>query len=279
MFINPKWRILTVGDGDLSFSLALLHHYQPQQLTATIFDDYPTLAAKYGAAHHQQLQAKHCTVLTEFDIIQPNSWSSVNKHSFDLVIFQFPLVPGFTSQAEFNDKCAGISVNVLNRRLLRRFLINACAQLLDPHGPQLCYITSKDVKPYSEWNMEHSLNIGTDIHYQGSMPFDITQFPGYRIRNVDRDKHVKDTQGTTYVWSPKSVSALDNQFDQELANRLRQSRTLSRNRGEDCCRFCHAGPFTSEQHKQAHFRARKHLRMSQFEQQWLNYLQQHKEEY
>lgn len=266
MYINPKWRILTVGDGDLSFSLSLLQHHQSQLLTATIFDDYPTLTAKYGAAHYQQLQAENCEVLTEFDITQPDSWSSVKKHSYDLVIFQFPLVPGFSSQAEFNDKCAGISINVLNRRLLRRFLINACAQLLDPHGTQLCYITSKDVKPYREWNIEYALNIGTDIHYQGAMPFDINKFPGYKIRNVDRDKHVKDTKGITYVWSPKSPS--------ELSHTLTKPLLL----GEDCCHFCRAGPFTSEQHKQEHFRSRKHLRMSQFEQQWFNYLQQHSDE-
>jgi 25S rRNA (uracil2634-N3)-methyltransferase len=264
MYINPKWRILTVGDGDLSFSLALLQHHQPQKLTATIFDDYPTLAAKYGVAHYQQLQAENCTVLTKFDITQPDSWSSVNKHSYDLVIFQFPLVPGFTSQAEFDDKCAGISINVLNRRLLRRFLINACAQLLDPLGAQLCYITSKDVKPYYEWNIEHALNIGTDIHYQGSMAFDINKFPGYRIRNVDRDKHVKDTKGITYVWSPKLPSELSHKLTKPLLW------------GEDCCHFCRAGPFSSEQHKQAHVNSRKHLRMCQFEQQWLDYLQQHR---
>ena len=39
MHINPNWRILTVGDGDLSFSHALLTHYHPKQLTATVFDD------------------------------------------------------------------------------------------------------------------------------------------------------------------------------------------------------------------------------------------------
>ncbi|PKH08083.1 class I SAM-dependent methyltransferase [Moritella sp. Urea-trap-13] len=261
MHIDPNWRILTIGDGDLSFSNALLQHYAPTQLTATIYDPLATLENKYGDDFYRQLIANNCQVLTGFDITQPETWSEINRHSFDLVIFQFPLVPGFTSKTEFNDKCAGVGINTLNRRLLRQFLINSSEQLLDPAGPQLCYITSKDVKPYSEWNIEHSLILNTDINYLGEMKFDIANFPGYRIRNVDRDKHVKDTKGITYVWSPRPES----QVVQALSSQLVQPPIL----GDDCCHYCQAGPFTSEQHKQAHESSRKHLRMKDFEAQWL----------
>mgnify|MGYP000046988277 CR=1 FL=1 len=48
MYIDPKWRVLTVGDGDLSFSASLLKNYQPQQLTATIYDSKGSLDEKYG---------------------------------------------------------------------------------------------------------------------------------------------------------------------------------------------------------------------------------------
>jgi hypothetical protein len=37
----------------------------------------------------------------------------------------------------------------------------------------------------------------TSLSYVGKMAFNISEFPGYKIRNVDRDKHVKDTQGFT----------------------------------------------------------------------------------
>ena len=265
MYIDPQWRILTVGDGDLSFSNALFQHHAPQHLTATIYDSLSTLKSKYGDDFHQQLLNRHCQVLTEFDITKPETWSHISKHSFDLVIFQFPLVPGFTSKTEFNEKCGNVGINTLNRRLLRHFLINATEQLLDPTGPQLCYITSKCVKPYSEWNIEHALILNTDINYLGEMAFDIANFPGYRIRNVDRDKHVKDTKGITYVWSPRPT----NQLTQALSSKLTQLAEL----GDHCCHFCQAGPFTSLQHKQAHESSRKHLRMKDFEQQWLADLQ------
>lgn len=265
MHIDPNWRILTIGDGDLSFSNALLQHYAPKQLTATIYDPLATLQNKYGDDFYRQLMTDNCLVLTGFDITKPETWSAISRHSFDLVIFQFPLVPGFTSKTEFNEKCAGIGINTLNRRLLRQFLLNASQLLLDPEGPQLCYITSKDVKPYSEWNIQHALTLNTDINYLGEMNFDITNFPGYRIRNVDRDKHVKDTKGITYAWSLRPAS----QLVPALNLQLTQPSILN----DDCCHYCQAGPFTSAQHKQAHESSRKHLRMKNFETQWLADLQ------
>jgi hypothetical protein len=54
MYINPDWRILTVGDGDLSFSASLMAHHKPRSLTATIFDSRATLMRKYGDDENYQ---------------------------------------------------------------------------------------------------------------------------------------------------------------------------------------------------------------------------------
>ena len=40
--------------------------------------------------------------------------------------------------------------------------------LLDEAGPRICYITSKEVKPYREWNVETSLTRGLEISCLGS---------------------------------------------------------------------------------------------------------------
>ena len=74
MYLNPNWRILTVGDGDLSFSLSLFTHYRPCQLTATIFDSQPVLAAKYQQEQLMRLRELGCLVLTGFDVTQPETW-------------------------------------------------------------------------------------------------------------------------------------------------------------------------------------------------------------
>lgn len=255
MIIKKQWRILTVGDGDLSFSNALLTH-QPEALTATVYDSLTAMSDKYGAHFYQQLKTKQIPVLFDFDICNPHSWSGLAKNSFDLVIFQFPLLPAFSSFSEYQQRCANININTLNRRLLRDFLINSFAHFLDPDGQQLCFITSKDVQPYSQWNIENSLHLRTDIHYLGSTPFVMEMFPGYKIRNVDRDKHVKDTKGVTYVWSRRQNHAISGKL---------QAAQYQEN---DYCTACRAGPFSTETDRIEHNHSKKHLKMMALEKLW-----------
>ena len=262
MFIKPNWRILTIGDGDLSFSASLWNNFKPEQLTATVLDSQKTLENKYQYHAIKQLQTDpNQTILFSFDVTNPDSWSNLPERSFDLVIFQFPLVPAF-EDPEFFHKMGDISVNTLNRLLLRKFLIHCTEYFLDPNGKQLCYITSKDVKPYCEWNIENSLNQDLEhIEYLGSMPFNIEDFPGYKVRNVDRDKHVKDTQGITYVWSPKTDNTT---HESELIEKL----IAKSHQGEEYCEICKAGPFVSTSDKLLHEQTKKHRLMQQYEQQY-----------
>lgn len=261
MIINKQWRILTIGDGDLSFSSALWKHHQPASLTATVYDSLATLCGKYGAQFYQRLKAENVPVQFEVDICNADSWAGLLKNSFDLVIFQFPLLPAFSSFSEYKNRCETCNPNTLNRRLLRNFLVNSFTHFLDPNGQQLCFITSKDVKPYRQWNIENALHLQTDIHYLGSIPFDIKLFPGYKIRNVDRDKHVKDTNGLTYVWS--------RQKNHSIASKLQAAQYLQ----GDYCTPCRAGPFSTELDRIEHNKSKRHLKMMEFEKLWLAYLQ------
>jgi len=256
MHINKQWRVLTIGDGDLSFSASLLNTYQPAKLVATVFDSKATLLDKYAHNDYQTLLDQHCPVLCGFDVMDPTSWSSLEKHSIDLVIFQFPLIPAFKSHQEFKEKCKEVHINTLNRQLLRTFLIHAFQYFLDPKGARLCYITSKDVKPYKEWNIENALHRNTDIDYLGWHPFDISAFPGYKVRNVDRDKHVKDTKGITYVWSDNKQHPLREQLNAALYQ------------GDEYCELCGTGPYNNAQDKLKHQSTKKHLNMVNYERLW-----------
>ncbi|XPF93684.1 class I SAM-dependent methyltransferase [Colwellia sp. RE-S-Sl-9] len=257
MYINPAWRILTIGDGDLSFSCSLLKNYCPKALTATIFDDYASLTAKYGEEHFQQLQAQRCEVLTGFDVTNKQTWEQLNKQQFDVVIFQFPLIPAFNSAEDYQQQCANVSMNTLHRRLLRQYLLHCFNEFLDSNGAQLAFITSKDVKPYRQWNIEQALTLNTDINYLGYIPFEIENFPGYKIRNVDRDKHVKDTQGITHVFSRLIATELDNKL------------TMPKYLRKHYCSGCRVGPFHTEQDRTNHIASKRHQQMALFEQQWL----------
>jgi len=271
MFINPDWRILTIGDGDLSFSASLFNHHKPKKLTATIFDSLETLTNKYDDKAYQALRQNNCEVLTQFDVTNKDTWSTLKENSYDLVIFQFPLIPAFSSQDDFQQQCgqSNISVNTLNRHLLRTFLVNSFSHLLDPNGENLCYITSKDVKPYREWDIENTLLIGLEndhnpINYLGQMNFEINNFPGYRIRNVDRDKHVKDTKGNTYVYSNKTHT--------ELSKKLIIPNYANTDLSDKYCAFCRVGPFFSSTDKIEHQQSKRHKKMTEYNNQWVQYL-------
>lgn len=261
MYIDSNWRILTVGDGDLSFSHALLNRFNPKQLTASVLDSEQVLLAKYGENSLAQLKQAGIDVVTELDITDSNSWQKLDA-VYDLIIFQFPLVPGFQSKHEYQAMSAkfgdDFSINTLNRRLLRKFLKAGFEHILAPDGARLAYISSKDVKPYIEWNIEDQISSGLVASYLGSQPFDVRSFTGYRIRNVDRDKHVKETQAATYVWSDKPQPSL------ALIPFVAK--------GETGCDICRAGPFTTEQEKLEHQASAKHKRMSDYHRQWRHYL-------
>lgn len=275
MILKRDWTILTVGDGDLSFSRSIFEHHQPKHLTATVYDSSQQLKQKYGSEHldylnDQSKMGASCQVITDFDITHLQTVQSLNQN-YDVVIFQFPLVPNFSSADEFAKQTqAGsntISVNTINRRLLRLFLKNSFDYLLSKTGAQLAYISSKDVKPYTEWDIEYSLTTGTELVCMGSLPFKLTEFPGYKIRNVDRDKHVKDTAAFTYVYSTQSNQARVSPLLVEIT----PTQALLGNNG---CDICHAGPFATEQEKTAHLAGKKHQRMRDFSEQWSDYLNQ-----
>lgn len=261
MFIDPNWRILTVGDGDLSFSQSLLHRFNPKQLTASVLDSEQELLDKYGENSLNKLRDEGVEVVTELDITDSECWLKLQP-VYDLIIFQFPLVPGFKSKSEFQSMQQkfglDFSINTLNRRLLRKFLQASFERVLSPDGARLAYISSKDVKPYIEWNIEDQLHKGLAINYLGSAPFDVKDFPGYRIRNVDRDKHVKETQATTYIWS--DVNSVELELELFIP------------KGESGCDICRAGPFTTDQELQEHQASAKHKRMSDYDRQWQSYL-------
>ncbi len=266
MYLKPNWRILTIGDGDLSFSASLWQNFKPAQLTTTVFDSQQILENKYQNHAIDLLKADPSQqVLFSFDVTNPKTWPETwaagKNQQFDLVIFQFPLVPAFSDPQYFHNK-GDTSINTINRLLLRKYLIHCEEYFLDPQGEQLCYITSKDVRPYDEWNIESSLNQDLkSIQYLGSMPFDIEKFPGYKIRNVDRDKHVKDTQGITYVWSPKTDSKNQDKV-------LLEALVGKSHQGDGYCEICKVGPFVSASDKALHKQTKKHRLMQQYEDQY-----------
>lgn len=263
MKLNSEWRILTVGDGDLSFSASLLQLVSPCQLTASVLDDEALLLDKYAANGLQALMQSAATVHTGIDIQNPSTWRAALGKIYDLVIFQFPLITADASATAFRgDECA--STNILNRRLLFDFLRHCQDDWLAADGAGLCYITSKDVKPYLDWRIDALSDPLAEMNFMGTLPFDVKRFPGYRIRNVDRDLDVRDTAATTYVWQHACAKNSAASIGLDLEQPLRCS--------ENHCPLCGHGPFARELDRKRHEHSRRHQQMQQFEDAWQVYL-------
>ncbi|GAA0853523.1 class I SAM-dependent methyltransferase [Aliiglaciecola litoralis] len=254
MYLDKNWRVLTIGDGDLSFSLSLFKDQGIEHLSASVLDEKDTLNCKYAINAITSLQRYSIPLFFGLDVTNPDSFSTKLRQQFDLIIFQFPLIPQYRNlQAYEHNRHLGN--NVLNRQLLCQFLDQSFNYFCDPSGAGLAYITSKNVKPYSHWNIEN-LYDKQNAHYLGEMPFNIEDFPRYQLRNVDRDKVVKSTQSTTYVWGTNPPAELQSQLKQSIKHL------------PDHCNLCGKGPFDSESQRAAHQQSAMHLKLSNYEMAW-----------
>lgn len=259
MHIQATWRVLTIGDGDLSFSAALARRWPTLKITASVLDSEQQLRDKYQLNAIDTLQEAGQRVMFEVDITQPDSLRDKLKASFDVTIFQFPLVPNAGPRRPGQSWHQGEDSNLLNRKLLNAFLRYSQHYLLASNGARLSYITSKDVKPYCDWNIECLAEPGSFRHI-GQMPFIPGEFPGYRIRNVDRDKQVKSTAAITYAWSDSPQPQLHRYL------------TAPPEAAPQYCELCHIGPVTDAQDWQNHLNSRQHRRRAGYQQAWQDYL-------
>ncbi|MBD1391258.1 DUF2431 domain-containing protein [Neiella sp. HB171785] len=265
MIIQPDWRILTIGDGDLSFSRSLWLNHQPQALCATTYDSVAAIEDKYGLEHWRALdqlqqQGLPCQVINQVDVTEPKSWAGITLHHFDLVVFQFPLVPAIGSAENYQQLQQHLSINTLNRRLLHLYLKHSFESFLDPAGQQLACITSKDVKPYRDWGLEYAVGRHLPAEFIGVCDFQAADFPGYQMRNVDRSGQVKETAARTFYWSTRTQP------------KLRQALTMPAYLQANYCQMCRSGPFATEQDWQAHRASKRHQQLQAFDQQWDYYL-------
>ena len=97
--------------------------------------------------------------------------------------------------------------------MLLQFLWQATKLVADDG---LVMITSKDVKPYTQWRLEDRVHCFPEfpekkgdrrLTFFGKLPFLMSDFPGYKSQNVGRDSLVKDTQAMTYIYGFESTLA------------------------------------------------------------------------
>ena len=152
-----------MGDGDFSFSRALLRHVgSAKKLVLTSYDTLKQLNEKYSQAkaNVEQLQNAGARVLHGIDATRLEDRFA--HEQFDGIIFNFPH--------------SGDQRVHLNRALLRDFFTSS-KHCLAQHGK--VYVTIKMRPPYSEWGVEERAAEG-GMNLVDIQNFDQAVFPGYR---------------------------------------------------------------------------------------------------
>ena len=252
---------MTIGDGDLSFSRALLAYVSHDNLIATTYDSEDVLRNKYTRNALDDLLNAGVKVEHSIDISNLASVNRLPQNFADIVIFNHPLVPTQHSDG-LDQKERKKQANLANRDLLYQFLKHSFTVLLNPEGERLCYITSKSVKPYSDWQIETSLTLNTSYQFLGNQTFNLSLFKNYMVRKIDKDKYVKHEASQVYVYS-------DN-----YAHPINSYLTAFSFTADQCCPLCRIGPFTQADDLKNHYNTRLHKTQQQFHDAWSTHLNQ-----
>eukprot|EP01041_Mallomonas_annulata_P002670 gene2670-5250_t len=192
------YKILTVGDGDFSFSLSIAKGLLPDitqtenktEIIATSHESFECIIKTYPASNQnlEQLKQLGVRIYHDIDATSLQSYEVMNpfKNNLDAIIWNFPCV-----RME-NGADAQVNEIELNRSLLRRFFTNIVEYLKDSnpldtessinqHGR--VYITHKTIEPFCWWNIVQ-LAEESGLYYNGSIIFDKYLFPGYINRKV-----------------------------------------------------------------------------------------------
>ena len=173
-FYDRKQRIVTIGDGDFSYSLSLARFFDTKakkKLVCTSHESLKSILATYptSPAILEELAALKVTVMHEVDAtaLQASLTSRLPKSKrFDVVVWNFPCVRA--------DRGADGQVDEIdnNITLLRNFFTNVGDILRSKDGSVgEVHVTHKTLEPFCWWDIT---KIAAECHCQclGSIVFD-----------------------------------------------------------------------------------------------------------
>ncbi|KAL1877383.1 hypothetical protein Daus18300_002367 [Diaporthe australafricana] len=183
---SPEDTILLIGEGDLSFSRALVEHHYCENITATVLEqDLEELTAKYPHVKEnvELIEAEGSKVAYGVDAKRMAPWSKkTGKDSagiMDRIIFNFPHVGGKSTDVNRQVR--------YNQELLVEFFKRALLSLA-PGGTII--ITLFEGEPYTLWNVR-DLARHSGLQVERSFRFQASAYPGYhhaRTLGVVRNK-------------------------------------------------------------------------------------------
>ena len=191
--------ILTIGDGDFSFSLSLAKYHAPRRVVATSYESHDTVVTTYtnsgkildelqclGKSQTTSLNmrcgdskessyrsAATVKVLHNIDAKSLTKCEELQSYvnCFDYIIWNFPCVrdtQGADAQTADMDE---------NKEMLRVFFREALP-FLKCSTPSAIHITHKTIEPFCWWGITNIAEENGLYFYSGSLLFDRCLFPG-----------------------------------------------------------------------------------------------------
>jgi 25S rRNA (uracil2634-N3)-methyltransferase len=195
-------RVLTVGDGDLSFSVALAERGECASLTAsTLEPDLEALQREYDGLDVRGHARRIDDVRYGVDARR----LAFPSASFDRIVFNFPCLPvsdGKDGNSEGSGKADASAIEE-NKALVRAF-VRSAVPLLAPGGE--IHIAHKTKEPFSWWGfpdlVSHAL-----LTYRGALVFDRAAYQPYANRKARDKKSFSAIDAVVYVYARDGAGA------------------------------------------------------------------------
>jgi 25S rRNA (uracil2634-N3)-methyltransferase len=206
---SPNKKVLTVGDGDFSFSISLSNGLradsdQPINCVASSYESGETVRSVYPTASEniQKLRARGVPVLHDVDSTSLETvpfLSLEHRQSFDIIVWNFPC-----KRAEFGADAQVDDIEE-NKELLRGFFRSSSAFLRSDRSE--VHVTHKTFEPFCWWNI---LEIAQECGFscEGTMVFDRYLYPGYVNRKALDKKSFPFNDARVRVTPSHSLSHL-----------------------------------------------------------------------
>ncbi|KAF0697692.1 Aste57867_11663 [Aphanomyces stellatus] len=198
--VSASHKVLTLGDGNFSFSLALLKYLtDASQLVATSHEAKDTVVETYpdSAGILDALAAAGATVLHQVDATDAAGMVDVvgGAHQFDRVIWNFPCV-------RMPDGADGQNSEMDENKALLEAFFRAVPQVLAPGGE--VHVTHKTKPPFGQWGIV-ALAEASGLVHAGSVVFDRCLYPGYSNKKVLSKGSFPIWDSETFVFVPKAT--------------------------------------------------------------------------
>lgn len=195
-------KVLTLGDGDFSFSLALARiicsHEKSSTLIATSYESLETLLRVYPNIQKtiDELRTFDVRIYFEVDATNLKTTLPIEKILFHRIVWNFPCTAIKHGQDGQNNEMAE------NLNLIKSF-VKECESLIAPSDGEI-HMIHKTKPPYNQWSLSkvalEDYQENPYLTYQGRVVFDKCLLPPYTPRKALDRKSFPVSDACCYVF-------------------------------------------------------------------------------